>query len=1065
MTLKDNWHEFMAVLDRHGITKLYHFTDRDNLQSIINNGGLYSWADCENKGINIAKPGGDSQSRSLDSRDGLQNYVRVCFTRQHPMMFVAMNDGRISDPVILEIDPEVVYWKGTKYADRNATKTGVRIGSDINALKRIHFQSVKADKHFDLDVDEQPFFQAEILVPNCIPLEYITNISDFSLPIPSTPQNAEISEFKIDQDLSTKVTDEDIRNGIKDEFGAIYSPDGKRLLKGANIESYRIREGTIVICNYSPCQMFYHCNILMSVTIPNSVTKIGWRAFEGCSGLKQVHIKDIAAWCNINFIGLNSNPLSIAHHFYINDNETKDLVIPDSVTKIGAGAFGGCSGLTSVTIPNSVTEIGGSAFEGCSGLTSVTIPNSVTEIGDSAFSHCSGLTSITIPDSVTEIGDRAFSGCTELTSVTIGNSVTKIGNSTFSNCRNLTSITISDSVTEIGEEAFEGCRGLTSVTIGSSVTKIGRDAFNGCDRLKQVHITDIATWCNIIFIGLNSNPLSIANHFYINNNEIKDLVIPNSVTKIGDWAFSYCSGLTSITIPDSVIEIGDRAFLYCSELTSIHIPNSVEIISPFAFCNCSGIMSVTIGKSVTEIGEDAFSGCSGLASIVVEQGNTNYDSRNNCNAIIETSSDTLLFGSNSTIIPDSVTEIGYRAFEGCSGLTSITIPDSVTAIGENAFNRSGLTSITIGNSVTWIGDWAFKGCSGLTSVVWNVKNYDDFSSYIHAPFGGLTGIKTFTFGDEVERIPAYLCYGLSGLTSVTIPNSVTEIGEKAFSRCSGLTSITIPDSVTEIGDWAFLLCSGLTSVVWNANNCAVVKSGICLINAPFNGLFNNLTRIRTFSFGDEVERIPANLCRGLSGLTSITIPDSVTRIGDYAFSNCSGLTSVTIPNSVIKIGDFAFSDCSGMASIVVEQGNTNYDSRNNCNAIIKTASNTLLRGCKSTIIPNSVTKICNNAFSDCNELTSITIPNSVTSIGRTAFYGCSRLISIVIPDSVTEIGDYAFSNCSGLTSVTIPDSVTEIGRNAFNGCNNLTSIRVQKGSIEKFINLLPKNLHNLITEL
>ena len=188
MTLKDNWQEYKAVLDRHGITKLYHFTDRDNLESIIANGGLYSWADCDNRGITIAKPGGSSQSRSLDRRDDLQNYVRVCFTRQHPMMFVAMNDGRISNPVILEIDPEVVYWKGTKYADRNATKNGARVGSDLEAFNRIHFNSVKAQTHFDLDDDEQKYFQAEILVPNFIPLQYIKNICNFGISIPSQPR-------------------------------------------------------------------------------------------------------------------------------------------------------------------------------------------------------------------------------------------------------------------------------------------------------------------------------------------------------------------------------------------------------------------------------------------------------------------------------------------------------------------------------------------------------------------------------------------------------------------------------------------------------------------------------------------------------------------------------------------------------------------------------------------------------------------------------------------------------------------------------------------------------------
>ena len=188
MSKRSDWQEFKAILDQHRITKLYHFTDRDNLENIIRHGGLYSWADCESKGIKIPKPGGGDLSRQLDKRDGLQHYVRVSFTTEHPMMFVAMNDGRISNPVILEIDPAVIYDSETHFADMNATRNGAHVGGTLADFKRIHFQSVKARKHFDLIDDEQPYFQAEILVKNFIPLKYITNIGNFGIPIPSQPQ-------------------------------------------------------------------------------------------------------------------------------------------------------------------------------------------------------------------------------------------------------------------------------------------------------------------------------------------------------------------------------------------------------------------------------------------------------------------------------------------------------------------------------------------------------------------------------------------------------------------------------------------------------------------------------------------------------------------------------------------------------------------------------------------------------------------------------------------------------------------------------------------------------------
>lgn len=194
MAKKDSSKDFAIALAQNGIKKLYHFTDRDNLPMIIQNGGLYSWADCEEKGIKIPKPGGGQLSRDLDCRDNLQHYVRVCFTQQHPMMYVAMNDGRISNPVILEIDPEVVEWKETKFADRNATKTGANVGEALDDLKRIHFSSVKAKRHFDLDDDEQTFFQAEVLVKNFIPLKYITNISNFGVAIPNQPLSLQTKE-------------------------------------------------------------------------------------------------------------------------------------------------------------------------------------------------------------------------------------------------------------------------------------------------------------------------------------------------------------------------------------------------------------------------------------------------------------------------------------------------------------------------------------------------------------------------------------------------------------------------------------------------------------------------------------------------------------------------------------------------------------------------------------------------------------------------------------------------------------------------------------------------------
>lgn len=219
MAYKNNYDEFKKLIEQHHITTLYHFTDRENLESIIKNGGLYSWTDCEQKGISISKPGGSMSSRDLDRRDNLQNFVRVSFVREHPMMYVAMNDGRISNPVVLEIDPEVIYWQDSLYADRNATKNGAHVGSSIDDFSQLHFNSFKAKKHFDLDADEQKFYQAEVLVKNHIPLQFIKNIGNFGFTIPSlsaqmqtkTAYTAQITRntptafiFLIDQSVSMR---------------------------------------------------------------------------------------------------------------------------------------------------------------------------------------------------------------------------------------------------------------------------------------------------------------------------------------------------------------------------------------------------------------------------------------------------------------------------------------------------------------------------------------------------------------------------------------------------------------------------------------------------------------------------------------------------------------------------------------------------------------------------------------------------------------------------------------------------------------------------------------------
>lgn len=248
---------------------------------------------------------------------------------------------------------------------------------------------------------------------------------------------------------------------------------------------------------------FTHCPGLTSITIPESITRIGSSAFYDCGGLTRVNITDIEAWCKIDMQSIN--PLVYAHHLYLNGTEVTDLIIPESITKIGNFAFEGCSGLTSVTIPNTVTSIGDNAFEDCSGLTSIVIPNSVTEIGAVAFEGCTGLTSVTLGNSVTMISISAFSGCAGITSIEIPKTVTTIGANAFNGCSGLTSIDIPDLVTEIGGMSFYNCTGLTSVSIGKSVTTIGNNAFSNTPSIETVtcKATTPPSWYNIYMFTTN----------------------------------------------------------------------------------------------------------------------------------------------------------------------------------------------------------------------------------------------------------------------------------------------------------------------------------------------------------------------------------------------------------------------------------------------------------------------------------------------------------------------------------------------------------------------------------
>ena len=450
-------------------------------------------------------------------------------------------------------------------------------------------------------------------------------------------------------------------------------------LNGEEIKDLVIPDGVTSILESA----FNDCTGLTSVTIPSSVKSIRNWAFDRCSGLTAVHISDLEAWCNITFY---SNPLNQAHHLFLNGEEIKDLVIPNGLTNIRKSTFAYCSGLTSITVPNSVTSIEGFAFSNCTGLTSITIPNSVTSIGEGAFSECTGLTSVTIPNSVTTIGEQAFFRCDALPSITIPGSVTSIEESAFYACLSLNSVTISDGVKSIGKEAFAHCS-LTSIAIPSSVTSIGENAFDHCSGLTSVHITDLEAWCNIFFYsGYCSNPLYYAHRLFLNGEEIKDLVIPNSMTNIGALAFYCCNSLTSVTISGSVTTIGGSAFRNCENLNTVVIQDGVTTIGTYAFLGCTDLDSIAIPNSVTSIGGGAFGGCRCLTSITLPNSVKTMEGSmfENCERLA-----TVTIGSG-------IEKVDALIFDHCDALTDVyCYTETVPSTHNNAFHRSPYRSATL----------------------------------------------------------------------------------------------------------------------------------------------------------------------------------------------------------------------------------------------------------------------------------------------------------------------------------------------------------------------------------
>ena len=663
------------------------------------------------------------------------------------------------------------------------------------------------------------------------------------------------------------------------------------------IKEVIIEEGATTIAHSA----FEDCIALSTITLPNSIISVGVEAFAGCTSLT-------------------------------------DVSIPDSTTRIGNNAFENCTSLTSVAIGTGVSSIDSNIFLNCTLLEEIQveesnmyykdidgvlfskdgtelliypigrqgeymIPNGVVSVAGSSFISCKGLTGIEFSDTVTNIGMLAFSGCESLNSILLPDNVKTIGVYAFYECASLSEITIKnpqcdiyDNQVTISESAtFHGYKDSTAQVYAE---KYGRE-FVSLGEKPAVTIVESgecgAQGDNIIWTLDSEGTLTISGEGkmtedirffdspWTQNTDIKNVIIENGITEIGNSAFSFCDSLTSIIIPDSVTNIKSFAFASCNNLTSITIPDSVLSIEEYSFNGCDALASVSLSANLKSIGDYAFEHCKSLVSITISEGVKDIGTCafNSCSSL------------SSIIIPDSVTSIESFAFydtpwlktqknkndivivngiliDGQTNDDYIIVPEGVTSIGEYAFSFSKISSIIIPEGVTAIGENAFLDCSNLVTITIP----DSVTKIESCAFDGTQWLDIQRDKNPLVIVNDILIDGQTCVGDVVVPKGVKIVADQAFHNCSALTSVDIPEGVTNIGNRAFYECTGLTSII----------------------IPDSLTNIGDRAFYN------------CSALTSIKLPDDMIRIGEGAFINCSALTSITIPDSVISIGESAFLD-------------------------------------------------------------------------------------------------------------------------------------------------------------
>ena len=840
-----------------------------------------------------------------------------------------------------------------------------------------------------------------------------------------------------------------------------------------SLQMIEIPESVTSIGSYA----FKDVSSITEIIVPDSVTSIGNGAFKGMDNLETITLPFVGSSADISsgsgsvfgyvFGYASSNYEGITRQqYYWYDDYMGDsgynygyYYIPKTIktvtitkdTTIPYGAFYGCSFISEINLPDDVTSIDEYAFYNCSSLAGIDISDGVESIGKYTFYGCSLLESIELPESVNSIGEYAFDGCSSLTEIRIPEGVESIGRNTFYACASLETIELPASLKSIGYEAF-AYTSIKELVIPKSVTNIDNYILEGNSDIEKLTVP---------FLGSNRNSTATLNYLFgysssENYNVPKSLKTVNitNASKIGNYAFRYCSIVENITLNEGITSIGSYAFYSCSSLKEITIPDTVTNISDCAFNSCTAMKTVDLGNNPNlQINYNVFDGCDSVESYLIGSSSVNYctdeygvlynknksgliryptgNSRteytvdSNVSYINENAFENCIYLKNVNL-PKDIISIGEYAFRNCTVLEKIIIPDGTYTVCHGAFEGcTSLKEITIPESLTDLANYAFSNCTAVEKIYYNASdlNAEEYKDYIFVNCGRDTEGVDVIFGDTVINIP-------SSLFTATEESYWHDSDTEACIYCGGigyhdcyvdvspkLKSVTIGKNVENIGSSAFYGNETLTDLYFNATSCVSA-----------NGAFNGCAALTNVAIGEGVVKIPSYFITNCDTVVDIVIPKSVTVIGNFAFSNNDGLETVRfnstgeiiIGNDILQASYKAMICCkenSYMHSYAMINGIkfAIVDGADNPKFEIKNDVLISYKGSAENVFVSAASKIGFGAFKGNETLKSVELSSGVDRIFGSAFADCINLEKIIIPQNVSSIGDGAFTGCEKLT--------------------------------------------------